>query len=69
MTRRTNGHRKQLRADYSQGTGEAGPEHQAAYDKIRGCTTGKKMKALKQETLFEVRLALMNCLGLIDDLR
>jgi transcriptional regulator with XRE-family HTH domain len=41
----------------------------AAYDKIKGCTTGKKMKTLKPETLFEVRLALMNCLGLIDDLR
>ncbi len=41
----------------------------AAYDKITTCTTGKKMKALKQDTLFEVRLALKNCLGLVDDLR
>ncbi len=41
----------------------------AAYEKIRTCTTGKKMKAAKESTLLEVRVALKNCLGLIDDLR
>ena len=41
----------------------------AAYEKIKLCTTGKKMKAAKASTLLEVRVALKNCLGLIDDLR
>lgn len=41
----------------------------AAYEKIKLCTTGKKMKAAKESTLLEIRVALKNCLGLIDDLR
>jgi transcriptional regulator with XRE-family HTH domain len=40
----------------------------AAYDKIKTCTTGAKMKDLDPETLLEVRVALKNCLGMIDDL-
>lgn len=40
-----------------------------AYEKIKPCTTGKKMQAVKQDTLLEVRVALKNCLGLIDDLQ
>jgi len=40
-----------------------------AYEKIRSCTTGRKMKELKQDTLVEVRVALKNCLGFIDDLK
>ena len=40
-----------------------------AHDSIHACNTGKKMQTLKQETLLEVRIALKNCLGFIDDLR
>jgi len=41
----------------------------AAYEKIKPCTTGKKMQAARPDTLLEVRVALKNCLGMIDDLK
>ncbi len=41
----------------------------AAYEKIKSSTTGRKMKELKQDTLLEVRVALKNCLGFIEDLK
>jgi len=41
----------------------------SAYDMIQPCNTGRKMKDLKQDTLLEVRIALKNCLGFIDDLQ
>ena len=41
----------------------------AVYEKINACTTGKKMKALDPDTLLEVRVALKNCLGMIDDIK
>ena len=41
----------------------------AVYEKINSCTTGKKMKALDPDILLEVRIALKNCLGMIDDIK